>query len=50
MYQNANSCTIALSEAGTALFEGGTLSKTHLDPWHPDIEVSDFDIDVSAIS
>ena len=30
MYQNANSCTIALSEPGTALFEGGTLSKTCL--------------------
>ena len=28
MYQMANSCTIALSEAGTALFEGGIQSKT----------------------
>ena len=28
IYQMANSCTIALSEAGTALFEGGIQSKT----------------------
>jgi len=30
IYQMANSCTIALSEAGTALFEGGIQSKTCL--------------------
>ena len=28
IYQMANSCTIALSEAGTALFESGIQSKT----------------------
>ena len=30
IYQMANSCTIALSEPGTALFEGGIQSKTCL--------------------